>query len=73
MTARTDLEHELRGPLAATSFLTEQEAADLLAMFRAAKQLETAALIEAVDEMVGALPRPFRAVTKKIMFGSRLG
>ncbi|WP_433194669.1 hypothetical protein ACQP1G_38895 [Nocardia sp. CA-107356] len=73
MTARSDLEHELRGPLAAAGFLTEQEAADLLVMFRAAKQLETAALIEAIDEMVGALPRPFRAVTKRIMFGSRLG
>ncbi|WP_062987847.1 hypothetical protein [Nocardia anaemiae] len=73
MTARTDLEHELRGPLAATGMITEQEAAELLEMFRAAKQLETAALIEAIDEMVGALPRPFRAVTKKIMFGSRLG
>lgn len=73
MTARSDLERELHGPLAAAGFLTEQEAAELLVMLRAAKQLETAALIEAVDEMVGALPRPFRAVTKKIMFGSRLG
>ena len=72
MTARTDLERELHGPLAALALITEPEAAELLAMFHAAKQLETAALTEAIDEMVGALPRPFRAVTKRIMFGSRL-
>ncbi len=73
MSARADLEQELRGPLAAADELTEHETNDLLALFHSAREHEAAALGEAVDAMIGALPRPLRGVTKKIMFGDRLG
>ena len=69
MSARTDLERELNGPVAALDLLSEQEAADLLGLFRNARQTETAALSAAIDDMIGVLPKPFRAVTKRIMFG----
>ncbi|MBB5917761.1 hypothetical protein BJY24_006673 [Nocardia transvalensis] len=69
MTARSDLEKELRGPTAATDLLSESETADLVALFRAARQQEKFALAEAIDGMIGALPRPLRGVTKRIMFG----
>ncbi|MBF6329981.1 hypothetical protein [Nocardia transvalensis] len=72
MTARSELEQELHGPLAASDQLTEQEIADLLMLFRAARREEAQALDRSIDAMIGALPRPLRAVTKKIMFGDRL-
>jgi hypothetical protein len=72
MTVRTDLEQELSGPLAAIDLLSDQEAADLLMLFRAARQWERTALVESIDGMIGALPRPLRATTKKIVFGSSL-
>lgn len=72
MTARTDLENELHGPLAASERLSEQEVAELLMLFRSARQLERAGLAEAIDQMIAALPRIFRAPTKKIMFGDLL-
>ncbi|MFF0490905.1 hypothetical protein ACWDSJ_17780 [Nocardia sp. NPDC003482] len=72
MTARSDLERELGGPLAALDELGDREVTDLLVLLHAARRHETAALNEAVDAMVGALPRPLRGITKKIMFGDRL-
>ncbi len=69
MNGRADLAQELKEPVKAVELLSDQEAADLLALFRAARNSETAALAEAVDGMVGVLPRPFRAITKRIMFG----
>ncbi|MQY21146.1 hypothetical protein [Nocardia macrotermitis] len=69
MSARTDLAAELDGHVAALDMLSEQEAADLLSLFRNARQVETAALNSAIDDMVGVLPKPFRGVTKRIMFG----
>jgi hypothetical protein len=73
MTVRTDLEQELSGPLSAIDVLSDQEAADLLMLFRAARQWERTALVESIDGMIAALPRPLRATTRKIMFGSTLG
>ncbi|MFI5782248.1 hypothetical protein [Nocardia sp. NPDC051570] len=69
---RADLEAELGGPLAATGELAEREITDLLVLFHAAREHETAALREAIEMMIGALPRPVRGITKKIMFGDRL-
>ncbi len=73
MSARTDLAKELNGPVAALDLLSEQEAADLLGLFRNARQTEAVALSTAVDNMVGVLPKPLRAVTKRIMFGDITG
>jgi hypothetical protein len=66
--ARADLAQELNGPLAVCEALSEQEAADLLDLFRSARRTEAAALAGAIDGMIGVLPRPFRTVTKRIMF-----
>lgn len=67
--AAADLAQELSSPVAACELLSDQETADLLALFRKARQSEATALVAAVDGMVGVLPRPFRAITKRIMFG----
>ncbi|MEV5649961.1 hypothetical protein AB0L57_17090 [Nocardia sp. NPDC052254] len=72
MTARDDLDNELGGPLPAADLLTDQERTDLLILFRDAQRQETEGLIHSVDAMIGALPRPLRAPTKKIMFGNLL-
>ncbi|APA98766.1 hypothetical protein NS506_04720 [Nocardia seriolae] len=71
--ARAELERELGGPLAALELLTEAETADLLGIFRQAQRTENAAMVEAVDKTVGALPWPLRTAAKKIMFGNKLG
>ncbi|BAW07355.1 hypothetical protein [Nocardia seriolae] len=73
MGARAELERELGGPLAALELLTEAETADLLGIFRQAQRTENAAMVEAVDKTVGALPWPLRTAAKKIMFGNKLG
>jgi len=67
--AKAELEQELRGPVAACDLLPDQDTADLLALFRSARRSEATALVASVDGMVGVLPRPFRAITKRIMFG----
>jgi hypothetical protein len=67
--AKTELAQELNGPLAACDQLTDQEAADLLALFRSAQQAEAVALATAIDDMIGVLPRAFRTVARRIMFG----
>ncbi|WP_280263427.1 hypothetical protein [Nocardia wallacei] len=72
MTARRDLEHEMRGPSAALDQLSDGEIADLLALFQAARQQERFALAESIDGMIGALPKPLRGVTKRIMFGDNV-
>ncbi|MCM6778826.1 hypothetical protein NDR87_35660 [Nocardia sp. CDC159] len=72
MNARADLERELGGSPGALDDLTEPEIADLLGLFRAAHRHEAATLNAAIDAMVGALPRPLRGITKRIMFGDRL-
>src|SRR2546429_1481049 len=66
---RADLARELGGAVAVCNLLSDREAADLLTLFRSAQQAETTTLAAAVDGMVSALPRPFRAITKRIMFG----
>ncbi|MFD0361401.1 hypothetical protein ACFQZZ_08070 [Nocardia sp. GCM10030253] len=71
MNVRTELEHELRGPLSTLDLLSDQEAADLLMLFRGARQRETDALSESIDMVVGSLPRPLRGPAKRIMFGDR--
>ncbi|MFQ6394445.1 hypothetical protein ACLMAJ_13390 [Nocardia sp. KC 131] len=71
MNARTDLEDELHGPLATLDLLSDQEAADLLTLFRAARKQETDALSESIDMVVGSLPRPLRGPARRIMFGDR--
>jgi hypothetical protein len=73
MTARTDLEHELGGPLSVLDLLSDQETDELLTMFRDAQRIETEGLTDAVDKVVGALPWPLRTAAKKIMFGNALG
>ena len=40
-------------------------------LMRAAVTFEAKALDKSIDSIMGALPRPLRAVTKKIMFGGR--
>lgn len=69
MDAKAELAQELKGAVAACDLLSDREAADLLALFRSAQHAETTTLAAAVEGMVGALPRPFRAITKRIMFG----
>ncbi|WP_067563396.1 hypothetical protein [Nocardia acidivorans] len=71
--AKTQLERELGGPLAALELLSEAETADLLEIFRQAKRTETQEMVAAVDKTVGALPWPLRTAAKKIMFGNSLG
>lgn len=73
MSARSDLAAELDSHVAALDVLSEQEAADLLGLFRNARRTETKALNAAIDDMVGVLPKPFRGVTKRIMFGDIAG
>ncbi|MEC3956340.1 hypothetical protein VMT65_25100 [Nocardia sp. CDC153] len=73
MGARADLERELGGPVAALDLLSEAETADLLDIFQQARRTENAAMVEAVDKTVGALPWPLRTAAKKIMFGNKLG
>jgi hypothetical protein len=73
MSARTDLATELNGHVVAVDLLSEQEAADLLNLFDNARRTEVAALSAAIDGMIGVLPKPFRAVTKRIMFGDITG
>ena len=72
MSARDDLDNELGGPLPATDLLTDSERADLLILFREARRQETEGLIQSVNAMISALPRPLRAPTKRIMFGKLL-
>ncbi|MGF6886370.1 hypothetical protein ABIA39_004855 [Nocardia sp. GAS34] len=67
--AKAELAQELNGPVAACDQLTDQEAADLLALFRSARQAEAVALATAIDDMIDVLPRPFRTVARRIMFG----
>ncbi|MBL1076931.1 hypothetical protein JK358_21275 [Nocardia sp. 2] len=73
MSARSELERELGGPVAALEMLSESEIADLLQMFKDAQRTEAAAMVEAVDKTVGALPWPLSTAAKKIMFGNKLG
>ncbi|WP_405495448.1 hypothetical protein [Nocardia sp. NBC_00511] len=73
MAARGELEQQLGGPLPALDLLSEQETADLLTVFQQAQRTETAAMVEAVDKTVGALPWPLSTAAKKIMFGNKLG
>ncbi|UGT43894.1 hypothetical protein LTV02_11110 [Nocardia yamanashiensis] len=73
MGSRAELEQELGGPLAALDLLTEAETADLLDIFKQAQRTEAAAMVEAVDKTVGALPWPLSTAAKKIMFGNKLG
>ncbi|WP_067821445.1 hypothetical protein [Nocardia inohanensis] len=73
MGSRAELEQELGGPLAALELLTEAETADLLDIFKQAQRTEAAAMVEAVDKTVGALPWPLSTAAKKIMFGNKLG
>lgn len=69
MTSRTDLVRELGGPLPALELLTDAEAAELLALFRAARARETAALHRSIEVTLDGLPRPLRALTRRVMFG----
>ncbi|WP_216897804.1 hypothetical protein [Nocardia alni] len=69
MTARTDLVQELNAPVAAAELLSEREVTDLLALFRAARKTEVTAVATAIDGMVTVLPRAFRGIAKRIMFG----
>ncbi|WP_162958421.1 hypothetical protein [Nocardia yunnanensis] len=73
MSARAELEKQLGGPVPALEALSESETADLLALFEQARRSENAAMVEAVDKTVGALPWPLRTAAKKIMFGNKLG
>ncbi|WP_067687053.1 hypothetical protein [Nocardia jejuensis] len=73
MDARAALEQELGGPLASLDLLSDAETADLLEVFRQAQRSETAAMVEAVDKTVSALPWPLSTAAKKIMFGNKLG
>ena len=73
MTARTDLEAQLHGPVPALNQLSDAEAADVLGLVDAARRQERSALSQAIDGMVEALPKPLRGVTKKIMFGDAAG
>lgn len=51
--------------------LPAEQARDLFALTLAASTFEAKALDKSIDSMIGALPRPLRAVTKRIMFGGR--
>ncbi|NEW37567.1 hypothetical protein GV794_05650 [Nocardia cyriacigeorgica] len=69
MTPRHDLARELDGPLPPLDLLTDAETRDLLMLFREAKSREVVALSRSIDTTLSALPRPLRAITRKIMFG----
>ncbi|GAA5058238.1 hypothetical protein [Nocardia callitridis] len=72
MSNRTDLEQQLGGSLAASSVLSEDEAADLLELFAAARRQERTLLAESVDTTTSALPWPLRSTARKIMFGGHI-
>ncbi|WP_280305729.1 hypothetical protein [Nocardia neocaledoniensis] len=57
--------------LPALQGLPAEEARDLFELMRSAVTFEAKALDKSIDSIMGALPRPLRAVTKKIMFGGR--
>ncbi|WP_043652373.1 hypothetical protein [Nocardia thailandica] len=69
MMSRPDLARELGGPLPALELLTDAEATELLALFRAARERETAALLRSIEVTLDGLPRPLRALTRRVMFG----
>ncbi len=71
MTNRSDREGGVPVALPSLQSLPADEARDLFELMRAAVTFEAKALDKSIDSMLGALPRPFRAVTKKIMFGGR--
>lgn len=71
MAAGRDREGGGAGALPALERLPAEQARDLFELTRAASTFEAAALDKSIDSMIGALPRPLRAVTKKIMFGGR--
>ncbi|WP_280236081.1 hypothetical protein [Nocardia cyriacigeorgica] len=73
MTPRHDLARELGGPLPPLDLLTDDEARDLLMLFREARSREVVALNRSIDTTLSALPRPLRAVTRRIMFGDTRG
>ncbi|MEU1982893.1 hypothetical protein [Nocardia sp. NPDC019395] len=72
MSARTELVRELNGPTAASEMLSEQEMEDLLGLFRDTQKMEKELLIEAVNGMIRFFPPPFKAITRRIMFGGLL-
>ncbi len=71
MSVRSVREGGVPEVLPAVERLPAEQARDLFELMGAAVALEAAALDRSIDAMVGALPRPLRAVTKKIMFGGR--
>ncbi|MFC4126466.1 hypothetical protein [Nocardia rhizosphaerae] len=71
MVGRGDRGGGAPGVLPALQGLPADEARDLFDLMRAAVTFEAKALDKSIDSMVGALPRPLRAVTKRIMFGGR--
>ncbi len=69
MTARSEFERELHGPVAAFDLLTETEIAELLTLFRTVQEQERTGLAEALDRIGHAVPRPLRGIGRRIMFG----
>lgn len=63
-----DLRREL-GELDVLGQLDEDEAGELLGMFRAARRTQNKALDGAIDEVLGHLPRLVRMPARKIVFG----
>ena len=67
--AKEELARELGGDLGGLDQLSEEHAADLLALFKAARVEERKDLDKSINDTLSALPWVLRGPAKKIMFG----
>ncbi len=71
MSGPNDVAARLSSKVTALQHLPQDQARDLVGLLVAAHQYETETLGQAIDTVLDSLPRPVRAVTRKIMFGGR--
>ncbi|GGK48054.1 hypothetical protein [Nocardia camponoti] len=69
MEYRRELARETGGSIYAFELLTEAEAAQLVAMFRTARQNEKDGLASAITAAITAMPAPLRRITRRLLFG----
>jgi len=67
--AGAELRRELGADLAVLDELSGAECAELLELFRAARERERVALDRSLADVLGKLPRLVRGPARKIMFG----
>ncbi|WP_157101866.1 hypothetical protein [Nocardia caishijiensis] len=71
MDHRGELAREVGGMVPAFDLLTDAEAAELLRLFRGARENEHRALHRAIDAALSAMPAPLRGASRRIIFGER--